>query len=163
MNGMGGGMARRRRTTASPVGLVLVIASVFLIYKHGWVALVLLWLFVILLWAAFFKKTQCDVEKENGQGCGNPARGRLRACHLTKHKRAKHDDLWAMLRLQNPASRYRIMWAQPRSGYGRKSPQLEGPPLRLMHPKYDACMLGATVLGAIAAAAALGVQIISLR
>jgi hypothetical protein len=40
---------------------------------------------------------------------------RLRACHLVKHKRAKHDALWQMFNLRNPAIRYRIMWAQERS------------------------------------------------
>jgi hypothetical protein len=52
----------------------------------------------------------------------NPAHGRLRACHLVKHKRAKHDALWQMFSLKNPAIRYRIIWAQPRSSYGRASP-----------------------------------------
>ena len=99
---------------------------------------------------SFFKPTQCDVEKSDGEGCGNPAHGRLRACHLVKHKRAKHDALWRMFRLKNPAIRYRIMWAQPRSNYGRVSPQLQESSPHLMRPLYDGTMLAATVVGAAA-------------
>jgi hypothetical protein len=126
------------------------ILSLLLASRRDWPALAIFWIFVLVLWLAFFKSTQCDVEKSDGEGCGNPARGRLRACHLVKHKRAKHDALWQMFSLKNPALRYRIMWARPSSSYGRVSPQPEEQPARLMRPVYDGTMLVATVVGAAA-------------
>jgi hypothetical protein len=144
---------RRRRSRAgglSAGGLVIVVLSLLLASRKDWPTLVIFWIFVLVLWVSFFKPTQCDVEKSDGEGCGNPAHGRLRACHLVKHKRAKHDALWRMFRLKNPAIRYRIIWAHPRSSYGRVSPQPEESPPRLMRPLYDGTMLVATVLGAAA-------------
>jgi hypothetical protein len=64
-----------------------------------------------------------------------------------------------MIGRANPAIRYRIMWAQPRSSYGRESPQLEEAPPRLMRPAYDGVMLSATVVGAVAMLVSLGLQI----
>jgi hypothetical protein len=113
---------------------------------------------VLVLWIAFFKKTQCDVETKSGEACGNDAYGRLRACHLTKHKRAKRDALWAMIGRRNPASRYRILWAQPRSSYGRESPRLEESSPKVMKPVYDGTMLAATVVGSVATVLALALQ-----
>jgi hypothetical protein len=153
---------RRRRSKADGLsfgGLVILGLSLLAIYRKDWTALAVLWIFAVVLWMAFFKKTQCDVETANGQGCGNQAHGRLRACHLVKHKRAKHDALWAMLKLKNPAIRYRIIWAQPRSSYGRVSPQPEATPLRLMRPVYDGVMLAATVIGAAVTVIAFALQI----
>ncbi len=149
-------MARRRRRSRrgglSFGGLVVLILSVIFIAQRGWLALAVLWILALVLWLSFFKKTQCDVEKDNGEGCGNPAHGRLRACHLVKHKRAKNDALWAMFKLRNPAAKYRIMWAQPRSSYGRVSPQAdeESEP-KLTKPLYDGTMLAATVAGPLIA------------
>jgi len=54
--------------------------------RRAWPALVILWIFVLVLWVAFFKRTQCDVETDNGKACGNDANGRLRACHLTRFR-----------------------------------------------------------------------------
>ena len=142
-------MARRRRRSKgsglSLGGLVAILSLVFIAQK-GWLALAVLWIFALVLWLAFLKPTQCDVEKDNGEGCGNPAHGRLRACHLVKHKRAKNDALWAMFRLRNPAIHYRIKWAQPHSNYGRVSPQAEESEPKVTRPLYDGTMLGATVL-----------------
>lgn len=155
-------MPRRRRRSRvgglSVGGLVVLILSLLLAARRAWPALAVFWIFVLVLWVAFFKPTQCDVEKDNGEGCGNPAHGRLRACHLVKHKRAKHDALWAMFKLKNPAIRYRIMWAQPRSSYGRVSPQPEETSPRLTRPLYDGTMLGATVLMTIVAMATMALQ-----
>ena len=96
-------MARRRRRSRgsglSFGGLTALLSLVF-IAQRGWLALAVLWIFALVLWLAFLKPTQCDVEKDNGEGCGNPAHGRLRACHLVKHRRAKHDALWAMFKLR---------------------------------------------------------------
>jgi hypothetical protein len=152
---------RRRRSRAgglSAGGLVVVIVSLLLASRKDWPTLVIFWVFVLVLWLAFFKPTQCDVEKDNGEGCGNPAHGRLRACHLRKHKRAKNDALWAMVRLRNPAIRYRIKWAQPRSSYGRVSPQPEEAEPKVTRPLYDGTMLGATVLMFFLAAATFTLQ-----
>jgi len=157
---------RRRRSKAGGLSLgasVILLGSLFLVARRAWPALTVFLLFIVLLWVAFFKRTQCDVETDAGKGCGNLARGRLRACHLVKHKRAKNDALWAMMKLRNPAVRYRIKWAQPRSSYGRESPQLEEESARIMHPLYDGTMLGATVTAAIVAAITLGLQLSSLR
>jgi hypothetical protein len=79
---------------------VIVVLSLLLASRKDWPTLVIFWIFVLVLWVSFFKPTQCDVEKSDGEGCGNPAHGRLRACHLVKHKRAKHDALWTMFRLK---------------------------------------------------------------
>ncbi len=156
-------MARRRRRSKAgglSVGaLIVLLASLFLASRKAWPALAIWWLFVLVLWVAFFKRTQCDVETAAGEGCGNPARGRLRACHLVKHKRAKHDALWAMVGRGNPATRYRLKWVQPRSTYGRVSPQVDPAPLRLMRPVYDAAMLAATVVVAIATVVTLSLQL----
>jgi hypothetical protein len=78
------------------------------------------------------------------------------------HKRAKNDALWAMVNQRNPASRYRIKWAQPHSSYGRESPQLEAMSPRLMRPAYDGTMLAATVIASIVAMITLGLQLSSL-
>ena len=153
---------RRRRSRAGGLGLgsfVVLVLSLLAVYRKDWPALAILWIFALVLWVAFFKPTQCDVETRNGEGCGNPARGRLRACHLVKHKRAKHDALWTMLKLKNPAIRYRVRWVQPRSSYGRESPQPETPEPRLMRPLYDGTMLVATVVGAAVTVVAFALQV----
>jgi hypothetical protein len=128
-------MPRRRRRSRAGRSLgsfIVLVLTLLAVYRKDWTALAILWIFALVLWLAFFKRTQCDVETSSGEGCGNPARGRLRACHLVKHRRAKHDALWTMFRLKNPAIRYRVKWAQPRSSYGRVSPLPETPPARLM-------------------------------
>jgi hypothetical protein len=58
-----------------------------------------------------------------------------------------------MFNLRNPAIRYRIMWAQERTSYGRVSPQAkeESEP-KLAKPLYDGTMLVATVAGPLIAA-----------
>jgi hypothetical protein len=152
---------RRRRSRAGRVSFgssALVIVSVLLASRRAWPALVIFSIFVLVLWVAFFRPTQCDVETRDGEGCGNRARGRLRACHLTKHKRAKHDALWRTFSLRNPAIRYRIMWAHPRTGYGRETPRIDESKPRLMHPVYDGAMLAATVVGSVATVLALALQ-----
>jgi|HubBroStandDraft_2_1064218.scaffolds.fasta_scaffold337948_2 hypothetical protein len=157
-------MARRRKKIGK-LSLVIfsaLLCSLILASREAWAVLIILWLLALVLWVAFFKRTQCDVETAAGSGCGNPARGRLGACHLIKHKRAKNDALWAMVNLRNPAMRYRIKWAQSRSSYGRESPQVEEATPRLTRPAYDGTMLAATVLIAIAAFITLGLQIGSL-
>jgi hypothetical protein len=155
-------MPRRRRRSRvgglSFVSFVILISSLLLVSRKEWPALAILWIFVLVLWLAFFKPTQCDVEKDNGEGCGNPAHGRLRACHLVKHKRAKHDALWAMFKLKNPAIRYRIKWAQPRSSYGRVSSQTEESEPKLTKPLYDGTMLVATVLMTLVAMVTFALQ-----
>jgi len=50
------------------------------------------------------------------------------------------------------------MWAQPRTSYGRETPQFDEPKPRLMHPIYDGAMLAATVGGSIATVLALALQ-----
>ena len=142
-------MARRRRSkfgSLSLGSLVILVLSLIFIGQRGWLALAVLWILVLVLWLAFFKKTQCDVEMKEGTGCGRDARGRLRSCGLVKHKRAKHDALWRVFGLRNPAIRYRIMWAQERSSYGRVSPQVEeeSEP-KVTRPLYDGTMLAATI------------------
>ena len=154
-------MPRRRRRSKSGLsagGFVVLILSLVFIAQKGWLALAVLWVFALVLWLAFFKKTQCDVETSKGEGCGRNAYGRLRSCGLVKHKRAKHDALWRMFSLQNPAIRYRIMWALPRSSYGRVSPQAEESEPKVTRPLYDATMLGATVLMFFLAAATFTLQ-----
>ncbi len=159
-------MARRRRRRRAGRGslgtAVVVVVSLFLASRKAWPALVIVWIFALVLWVAFFRSTACDVETKDGDGCGNPAHGALRACHLTKHKRAKHDALWRIFGRSNPAIQYRIKWAQQRSNYGRETPRLEesGQP-RLMKAGYDATMLAATVVGSIATVIALSLQLAS--
>jgi hypothetical protein len=154
-------MARRRRRSRGSglsFGGLMALLSLVFIAQRGWLALAVLWIFALVLWLAFLKPTQCDVEKDNGEGCGNPAHGRLRACHLVKHRRAKHDALWAMFKLKNPAVRYRIKWAQPRSSYGRVSPQAEESEPKVTRPLYDGTMLAATVVGAIVTVVTFSLQ-----
>ena len=156
-------MPRRRRRSRtgglSAVSLVVLVLSLLLASRKEWPALAIFLIFVLMLWLAFFKATQCDVETDDGKACGNPAHGRLRACHLVKHKRAKNDALWAIFKLRNPAIRYRIMWARPRASYGRVSPQTdEEPQPRLMKPWYDATMLVATVLVAVVTVVTFALQ-----
>jgi hypothetical protein len=154
-------MARRRRRSRGSglsFGGLMALLSLVFIAQRGWLALAVLWIFALVLWLAFLKSTQCDVEKDNGEGCGNPAHGRLRACHLVKHRRAKHDALWAMFKLKNPAIRYRIKWAQPHSSYGRVSPQAEESEPKVTRPLYDGTMLAATVVGAIVTVVTFSLQ-----
>ena len=56
-----------------------------------------------MLWLAFFEETRCGVKTDDGKACGYVAHGRLRACHLVKHRQAKNDALWAMFKLRHPA------------------------------------------------------------
>lgn len=149
---------RSRRSGLSLGSLIVLVLSLIFIAQKGWLALAALWILTLVLWLSFIKPTQCDVEKDNGEGCGNPAHGRLRACHLVKHKRAKNDALWAMFKLKNPATKYRIMWAQPRSSYGHVSPQAEESEAKVTRPLYDGTMLGATVLMLFLAAATFTLQ-----
>ena len=155
-------MPRRRRRSKvgglSFVGAMILVLSLLLLSQRKWPALAIFWIFVLVLWLAFFKQTQCDVEKDDGEGCGNPAHGRLRACHLRKHRRAKNDALWAMFGLRNPAIRYRIKWAQPRSSYGRVSPPAKESEPKVTRPLYDGTMLAATVVGAIVAVVTFSLQ-----
>lgn len=48
-------------------------------------------------YALFLVETTCDVEKKTkpGERCGNTAYGRLHACHLVEHRRAKRGALWS--------------------------------------------------------------------
>jgi hypothetical protein len=143
-------MARRRRSKVGGVSLgsgAILILSLIFIGQRGWLALAVIWILAFVLWLAFFKKTQCDVETNEGAGCGRDARGRLGSCGLAKHKRAKHDALWRVFGLRNPAIRYRIMWAQGRSSYGRVSPQQEESEPKVTRPLYDGTMLVATLAG----------------
>jgi Ca2+/Na+ antiporter len=156
---------RRKRSKAGQISfgaLAILLVSLYLVARKAWPVLGIFWLFALVLWVAFFKRTQCDVETSSGEACGNPARGRLRACYLVKHKRAKHDALWAMMKLSNPAMRYRIKWVQPRSAYSRESPQLEEETPSVVRPVYDGAMLAATVVVAVAAVITLGLQFHSL-
>lgn len=70
-------MPRRRRRSRvgglSFAGVVILIFSLLLLSQKKWPALAIFWIFLLVLWLAFFKQTQCDVEKDNGEGCGNPA------------------------------------------------------------------------------------------
>lgn len=142
-------MARRRRLKFGGLSVgsaVIVTLSLILIGQGRWPASAILWILVLVLWLTFFKKTRCDVETNEGTGCGRDARGRLRSCGLVKHKRAKNDALWRAIGLRNPAIRYRIMWAQEHSGYGRVSPQAEeGSEPKVTRPLYDGTMLAATL------------------
>lgn len=74
-------MPRRRRRSRvsglSVASLVILILSLLLASRREWPALAIFLIFVLVLWVAFFKPTQCDVAKDNGEGCGNPAHGRL--------------------------------------------------------------------------------------
>ena len=73
-------MPRRRRRSKSGLsagGFVVLILSLVFIAQKGWLALAVLWVFALVLWLAFFKKTQCDVETSKGEGCGRNAYGRL--------------------------------------------------------------------------------------
>jgi Ca2+/Na+ antiporter len=158
-------MSRRQRSGVSLSSLgsiVVLLLSLLEVVRKEWLILGVIWVLIFALWLAFFKQTQCDVETDKGTGCGNPAHGRLRACHLIKHKRAKRDALWRIFRLNNPAIRYRIMWTQPRLSYGHVSPQVETSPPRIMKPLYDSTILIATVVGAAATVAALALQIHSI-
>jgi hypothetical protein len=148
-------MARRRRSKVGGLslgGFGILILSLIFIGQRRWLALAVLWILALVLWLAFFKKTQCDVETNEGTGCGRDARGRLRSCGLVKHKRAKHDALWRVFGLRNPAIRYRIMWAQERSSYGRVSPppKEESEP-KVTRPLYDGTMLVATIASPVIA------------
>lgn len=86
---------------------MLLVLSLLLAFREEWPTLAIFWIFVLVLWQAFFNRTWCGVETNNGEACRNVARGRLRACHLVKHKRAKNDALWAMFKLRNPAAAVR--------------------------------------------------------
>ena len=70
-------MARRRkRSKAGRLSLgtlIVLLASLFLASRKGWPALAICWIFTLVPWVAFFKRTQCDVETTTGQGCGNTA------------------------------------------------------------------------------------------
>ncbi len=148
-------MAKRRRSKVGGLSLgssATVILSVIFISQRGWLALSGFWILVLVLWLAFFKKTQCDVETNEGTGSGRDACSRLRSFGLVKHKRAKHDALWRVFRLRNPAIRYRIMWAQERSSYGRVSPQAtEESESKITRPMYDGTMLVATIASPVIA------------
>ena len=83
---------------------MLLVLSLPLAFWEEWRTLAIFWIFVLVLRQAFFTRTWCGVETNNGEACRNEVHGRLRACHLVKHRRAKNDALWAMFKLRNPAA-----------------------------------------------------------
>lgn len=151
-------MAKRRKKGELPLGFGLVITA-YLAYTEAWIALGFFWLFLLLIWISFFKRTVCDVQnKSDRRPCGNIAYGKLRACHLPEHKRAKRDAMLATLRLRNPGQRYRVMWSRADTSHERTSPVPGETVPKLTRPLYDAAMLVATVASAVAAIVALLVQ-----
>jgi hypothetical protein len=143
---------RSRRKGESELDLVAVGGLAFLAYRGAWVALATGFALLVIVWLAFFRRTPCDVENKNGRGaCGNDARGALRACYRSEHKRAKRDALFALFGLENPGRRWRIMWSRDRSPGGRRSPLPTSVPPRVTRPLQDAVVLVATVAGSIAA------------
>jgi hypothetical protein len=82
---------------------VVIVLSLLLASQKEWLALAIFWILVLVLWLAFFKPTWCNVETSAGKACRNRAHGCLRACHLAKHRRAKNDALWAMVKSRKPA------------------------------------------------------------
>jgi hypothetical protein len=153
-------MARRRQRRRDSTGLAALLLTAFgyILFRHAWVAFILVILLSILVWVSFFVRTSCDVEnKTDGEPCGNPVRGRLRACSW--HRRQKRDALWAVLGMANPAIRYRIMFARS-TGYGRTTPTMPGGPSpTVTRPTYDCVMLVSTVAAAAAAIVALAVRL----
>lgn len=138
---------------------MVVAASLYLVSRGAWVALGLLLLLVLIVWVALFKQTACDVETKNApDGCGNTAYGRLRACHLRDHKRAKHDALFALFGLRNPTRAWRVRWTRSPAAYGRTSPAPGSTPSRVTNPLYDGAILLATIAGSVATIIALVLQ-----
>jgi hypothetical protein len=98
--------SRRRRRTARRLQagtLAILVSYVLLGIPEGWWALPIFWTLILVPWLAFFKQTRCGVKTSRGDLCGNVAHGRLRACHLVKHRHAKNDALRAMFKLRHPA------------------------------------------------------------
>jgi hypothetical protein len=143
---------RSRRKGQSDLDLVAFGGLAFLAYRGAWVALAAGFVLLVNVWLAFVRKTPCDVENKSGRGaCGNDARGALRACYRSEHKRAKRDALFALFGLDNPGRRWRIMWSRDRSPGGRRSPLPTSVPPKVTRPLHDALVLVATVVGSIAA------------
>lgn len=152
-------MGRRRRRARGSGGFLAVLGAVYLYATGTYLTLLLFGVAVVAIWVGFFKRTSCDVELRSGRGCDKNARGRLRACDIVSHQRAKHDALFAMVGLGNPARRWRVKWARSATPYGRTSPAPSEPLPRVMNPAYDAVMLAATVLGTAGTLVALFVQL----
>jgi hypothetical protein len=150
----------RRRRKSSVIPAIPLIVAVITYANYG--NALAIWMGIgvaIIMWMAFVMPTYCDVQnKTDGEGCGNPVRGKLRACRL--HKRQKHDALWAMFRLRNPAQRYRVMWARASSRHPNVTPSPADATPRVLNPLYDGAMLVATVIGSIATVFALMVQVV---
>jgi hypothetical protein len=97
-------MRRQRRSTVwslsavSMGGLSLLLAS-----WNEWLALGILWVSIPPLWWAFIAPTRCGVETKTGKACSNRSYGRLRGCHLVKHKETRGAALWGMFKSRNPA------------------------------------------------------------
>jgi hypothetical protein len=142
---------RRRRKGQSELDLVAFGSLAFLAYRGAWIAMSAGFVLLVIVWLAFVRRTPCDVENKSGRGaCGNDARGALRACYRSEHKRAKRDALFALFGLDNPGRRWRIMWSRDRSPGGRSSPPPSTVPSKVTRPLQDALMLVATVAGSIA-------------
>jgi hypothetical protein len=134
------------------VGVLILSAGL-----QSWFLAVILILFAVVLWLAFDKWTLCDVEKTDGQPCGNRVRGKLRACPW--HGRQKRDAIWAYLGLTNPGQQYRIMWARATGQPANITPAPAAATPQVLNPLYHAVILIATVAGPLIAVAALVVQV----
>ena len=58
----------------------------------------------------------------------------LRACPLARHRRAKTDALWAMLRMRNPSVRLRVRWESPSRRVAPSATRLLTVAARLLPP-----------------------------
>ena len=94
---------RRRRWRIGKLSLgttTLLLTSLVLALRESWPAFAVFLIFVLILWVAFFKQTQCDVETASGEGCGNPAQGRLRACRSGKAQESQERRLMGDLQVR---------------------------------------------------------------
>jgi hypothetical protein len=149
---------RRARKGIPWLGYYIVLVLFLSAGLRSWFLFLILLVLGGLGWLALQMPTYCDVEnKTDRQPCGQPVRGKLRACRW--HRRQKRDAIWAYLGHTNPGQRFRIMWARVTGQPANITPTPAQATPQVLHPLRDAVLFLATVVGALAAVVTIVIQI----
>jgi hypothetical protein len=128
------------------VGLILAVVLLYVLFRSWSVTFIVILAFTMCV--LFFKETRCDVETSKGTPCRRKVNGKFKGCH--DHGRDKRDAIWRIFRLNNPGRLFRIMWSRATGRPANITPiPVELQP-RILNPVYDATLLVAAVVSAIA-------------
>ena len=161
-------MGRRKRATGNSRWLVLLVP--LLVAASLWSQREITWLVLFLvvyltgtitIWVLLYMGTTCDViTKTKGTPCGNPVRGRLRACRY--HKREKRAAWFARVGITGPAARLGKRVARPTA----RQPAPTAPPgtdtLTVDKPVTDGLTIVCTLISTVMTIISTAVGVIGL-